>query len=144
MFTRFALSLLLAGSLYAQKITTISLPDAKVEAPYRFQLQGEGGKKPYKWFSASSLPTGISLDISGVLVGTPTVPGSFLLALRMVTANNKTTSKTLTLTVTPKAPPPAPLTITCAPPGFKLLPDGRCQIVGPNPDGSFPLGTPIP
>lgn len=98
------LSLLLIPNALAQKITTATLPDGKVGSPYGFQLQGEGGKKPYRWYSASSLPMGLSLAQNGYLSGTPETPGTFTISLRMVTANNKTTSKTLSLSIAPSVP----------------------------------------
>lgn len=88
----------------AQKITTAVLPDAKVGAVYSVQLTGQGGKLPYTWYSASSLPMGLSLAQSGWLSGIPQTPGAFTLSLRLVTANNKTTSKTLTMMIAPSIP----------------------------------------
>ena len=53
-------------------IITASLPSGTVGAPYLATLAATGGLSPYSW-SATALPTGLSLDSSkGVISGTPT------------------------------------------------------------------------
>lgn len=54
------------------KITTTAVPDALVQKPYSLTLAASGGAAPYTWELASgSLPAGLTLEQSGVLVGTP-------------------------------------------------------------------------
>jgi uncharacterized protein (TIGR03437 family) len=63
------LNILLAGSM---TITTQSLPNGVVNAPYvSTALQQQGGTLPITW-TPTSLPPGISLSTTGVLSGTPT------------------------------------------------------------------------
>jgi Putative Ig domain len=49
------------------------LPPTAVGEPYLAQLAAEGGTPPYDWTTATnSLPSGLSLSLSGLLSGTPT------------------------------------------------------------------------
>jgi hypothetical protein len=54
-------------------ITTTSLPDGSVGAPYSTGLEARGGNPPYKWSVMSgSLPKGLRLDkTTGMISGTP-------------------------------------------------------------------------
>ena len=53
-------------------ITTSTLPNAEVGSPYLATLQAVGGAAPYTWsIEAGSLPTGLQLDASGLISGTP-------------------------------------------------------------------------
>src|SRR5215207_10106407 len=57
-------------------ITTPSLPDGSINQPYLVLLNPNGGTAPYSWaLKAGSppLPSGLSLDASGLISGTPTV-----------------------------------------------------------------------
>jgi hypothetical protein len=57
----------------ALAITTTSLPDGAVGAPYSAGLEARGGNPPYKWSVMSgSLPKGLHLDTTtGMISGTP-------------------------------------------------------------------------
>jgi hypothetical protein len=58
-------------------ILTGSLPDWTVTFDYHgFPMSVGGGTSPYTW-SASGLPTGLSITSAGVIVGTPTATGPF-------------------------------------------------------------------
>ena len=55
-----------------------SLPPLNAGVEVRIPLRAMGGVPPYHWsLAAGELPTGISLDPAGFLVGRPTKPGSF-------------------------------------------------------------------
>lgn len=60
-----------------------------------------GGVPPFSWSIASgSVPSGVSLDTTGVLSGVPTQTGSFKFAVQVTdSASNQATSKTVTLNV---------------------------------------------
>lgn len=61
----------------APSITTGSIPSWTVSYPYtNFTMSSAGGTQPVSW-SATDLPTGLSMNSSGVITGTPTELGTF-------------------------------------------------------------------
>ena len=63
-------NLVVETSLYM--ITTSQLPSGTVSVPYSAALGVSGGVPPYTWsFVSGSLPSGLSLNSSGVISGTP-------------------------------------------------------------------------
>jgi large repetitive protein len=68
----------------AVSISTNSVADALIGAPYVQPLRALGGTPPYLWsLTSGALPDGVKLDSSaGSLGGTPTVVGSFSFTLR--------------------------------------------------------------
>jgi hypothetical protein len=87
------------GILAAPSITTATLPDGEVGAPYSQTLAGTGGTGPYTWsVTAGTLPAGLSLDgTTGVISGTPTSSGPFTFTVTLTDANNQTASQTYTV-----------------------------------------------
>ncbi len=78
-----ALSLTVASAYF--DVTTASLPNGQIGAPYTAPLQATGGVPPYVWtMGYGSLPAGLSLNGSGSITGTPTVAGTstFYVAVR--------------------------------------------------------------
>jgi hypothetical protein len=66
------------------RIVTDILPEISVNQPYRFQFQAAGGTPPYSWrLDGGELPTGLNLDITGGLMGTPTKIGEFHFVLKV-------------------------------------------------------------
>ena len=67
-------------------ITTKSLPNGTVGAPYAQTLEAAKGTPPYTWSIASgSMPPGLSLDAStGAITGTPTQAGSYSFTVQAV------------------------------------------------------------
>jgi hypothetical protein len=54
-------------------ITTTTIPNAQVGVPYSQQLVATGGTTPYTWsITLGSLPSGLSMDSTGLITGTPT------------------------------------------------------------------------
>jgi hypothetical protein len=82
-------------------ITSTAFAGATATQPYSASLNASGGTAPYTW-SASGLPTGLSLGSNGVISGTPTVTGSFSIAINVTDSGSPTlTAKaTIPLTVT--------------------------------------------
>jgi hypothetical protein len=54
-------------------ISTTSIPDATFNQKYSFQMEASGGTAPYTW-SATNLPQGFSMSLSGVISGQNTLP----------------------------------------------------------------------
>jgi hypothetical protein len=59
-------------------ITTVTLPGATAGAAYKTTLSASGGLGPYLWsLVAGTAPTGISINQTGDIQGTPTAMGSY-------------------------------------------------------------------
>ncbi|HYX92683.1 MAG TPA: putative Ig domain-containing protein [Myxococcaceae bacterium] len=73
------------------RITTQSLPDGVVGAPYAFKLQLTGAQVPATWSHVGDLPEGLTLTSDGVVSGTPTVAAAVsftaVAAIGSMTAN---------------------------------------------------------
>lgn len=79
-------------------ITTASLPNGSLGTAYSASLAGSGGSSSYTW-SATGLPTGITMSSSGVISGSTAVSGSATVDVTMTDASNgETTTKTYTIT----------------------------------------------
>jgi Putative Ig domain len=86
-------------------ITTTSAGAATLGAAFSAKLAATGGTPPYVWLG-SSLPPGISLAQDGTLSGTPTLAGSYPLAIIVVDSNSVFAQKTVPMTVgLPTGPP---------------------------------------
>ena len=91
-------------------ITSTAAAGATSNQPYSTTLSATGGTAPYTW-SVTGLPTGLSLGSNGIISGTPSVTGTFSLAVTVTDSQSpaKTASVSLPLSVTAAI---APLTIT--------------------------------
>jgi len=68
-------------------LTTASLPNAQVNVAYDVTLTATGGTLPYTWsVSAGTLPTGLVLETTGRLHGTPTQSGNRSVTFRVTDA----------------------------------------------------------
>lgn len=67
------------------QITTTSLPMAMQGQPYSFQLAATGGMPPYQW-SGSGLPSGLTINSSGLISGTPSASGAFSVSVICIDA----------------------------------------------------------
>ena len=90
-------------------ITTSSLPAGTVGTAYTATtLAATGGTPPYTW-SASGLPSGLSISSAGVISGTPTASGTFSVTVQATDSAQVTATKAYSVTV---AAATAPLSIT--------------------------------
>jgi uncharacterized protein (TIGR03437 family) len=74
-------------------MTAPALPNGTVQIPYSGSVSGSasGGNPPYQWsIRNGSLPPGIALSATGILSGTPTVPGTFTFALQATDGSGAT------------------------------------------------------
>ena len=89
-------------------ILTPSLPSGTLNQPYGgAALSATGGRSPYTWDIVSgALPTGLSLDGSGVISGTP-VGGTSQATFRVRDSSNPqgTATKPLSISITQPTPP---------------------------------------
>ncbi|WP_371780880.1 DUF7927 domain-containing protein [Streptosporangium subroseum] len=78
-------------------------PDGEVGTPYSVPLTVSGGTAPFVWsVTAGSLPPGLTLNTStGQLSGTPTTGGTFSFTVRVVDAQNQSTTRTVSVTIAP-------------------------------------------
>jgi len=79
-------------------ITTTQVPAAFRNLPFSFRLQAEGGHADYAWTQepGTTLPTGMSLDGTGVLRGTPRATGTFSLRVRVTDRQDPAATATAT------------------------------------------------
>lgn len=82
-------------------ISTTAVPNGALGALYNAPLAVTGGTSPYTWvLSAGTLPPGIGLTAStGVLAGTPTVPGNYNFTVQVTDASNTAATRPLSLTI---------------------------------------------
>jgi hypothetical protein len=67
------------------QIVTKTLPDGFAGEPYEAQLRASGGAPPYEWAldPQSKLPPGLTLSKSGLISGTPNLPGEFIFTVQL-------------------------------------------------------------
>jgi hypothetical protein len=84
-------------------ISTTSLPNGTVGAPYTATLQATGGTSPYTWSQTSggTMPPGVILNSAGAFSGTPSKAGTYGPYVFKVTdsSNNTVSSANLSITV---------------------------------------------
>ncbi|RKY11274.1 MAG: hypothetical protein DRP82_07660, partial [Planctomycetota bacterium] len=116
---RFSLTVKPAGSLI---ITTATLPEGKVGAPYpATTLTAAGGTAPYTWTDVNNTlqSYGLTLDSStGKITGTPTQAtpaGGATVTIEVTDANNNTAQRNMTLVIYPELR----ITTTSLPDGYE-------------------------
>lgn len=87
------------------QISTASLPNANVGAPYSAPLQASGGTMPYNWSLANGslpLPSGLTLATNGVIAGIPETNGLFNFTVQVTDASFSSANQSLGLIINPK------------------------------------------
>ena len=115
------------------EITTTTLPDGTVDESYSATLEATGGEAPYSWSLASgTLPAGLTLSSVGVVSGTPTTAQSRTFTVRLTGANDLSSTRQLSLTVS--APPTSggDLGVGFGEEQFSLIPAGTFQMGSEN------------
>ena len=105
-------------------ITTATLPNGTVGAPYSQTIQAIGGIPPYKWsVSTGSLPSGLTFDpVAGTISGAPLLAGTtnFTVTITDNAATPNTAKQALALQVL--APAPLAITTSTLPGGTQSAP----------------------
>lgn len=106
------------GDLEELTIITAFLPVGTVGVTYSAQLSAINGVLPYSWsIIAGALPAGLTLDIDGLISGTPTTAGVPYFTVEVTDAEGTTDTEELYLEiVTAATPPPPPPGGTTPPP----------------------------
>ena len=100
------------------QIVTTGLPTGQQNVAYSTGLNATGGQTPYQWSltpGSASLPSGLSLNSSGLISGTPSTNGTFYFFVRVTDANSTTVDQLLGLAITAPAPPPLHIDTTTLP-----------------------------
>jgi uncharacterized repeat protein (TIGR03803 family) len=92
-------------------VLVASLNNGTVGTAYNHTATATGGLPPYKWsLTSGKLPTGLTLNASsGVIVGTPTVPGQYTFSITVTDSEGTPATMAQSYTVSTVVPP---LTIT--------------------------------
>jgi hypothetical protein len=82
----------------APSVSTLSLPDGEIGAPYSQTVVGTGGTTPYAWtVTTGSLPVGLALNsATGVISGTPSTTGAPTFTVTLTDADGQTATRSLT------------------------------------------------
>ena len=94
-------------------IATETLPAAIANVPYGVLLTATGGDAPYTWTSVTpTLPFGLGLQASGVIMGTPygTNSGTFNFVAKVTDSKGRTAQKSLSIAFTGQTTTP-PVTV---------------------------------
>jgi hypothetical protein len=85
----------------AVSTTTSSLPAGTLNNAYpATNLSANGGVQPYTWsITVGALPTGLILNASGAITGTPSVSGTFNFTVQVKDSLNNTATAALSITV---------------------------------------------
>ncbi|MCW4115491.1 putative Ig domain-containing protein [Aurantimonas sp. MSK8Z-1] len=81
-----------------------TLPGGMIGQAYSATISASGGTAPYR-FSATGVPTGLTLSTGGALSGTPTTAGGFTVAVTATDANGATGTHSYSLTIMSAAQP---------------------------------------
>ncbi len=79
-------------------ISPTSAPQGSVGSPYSTLFTATGGTGPYTW-SATGLPSGLTMTTSGILSGTPVAPGTTQIMISVTDATGSSNSIQLPLTI---------------------------------------------
>jgi hypothetical protein len=104
LFRRTGLALLFATALAAQtlSIVTTGLPTGSVGVPYGgggVALTASGGVSPYSWSSSGALPPGLSLNSSGIILGTPAQGGTYNFTVTVIDSQRTSVSKAFSIVI---------------------------------------------
>ena len=80
-------------------INTCGLPRAQINKPYAYRLHASFGTAT--WSGGTGLPSGLSLSSTGLITGTPTVPGTYSVNVTATAGVTRSTTLNLDVVSTP-------------------------------------------
>ena len=92
-------------------VTTTTLPIGTVGQAYNAQLTATGGAAAYAWTVGAGFPTGLNVDSTGLISGTPNEAGIYMF-IATVQSSDEFGSAELSIQI--NDPPPPPLTMNCS------------------------------
>ena len=99
----------LTVTVAAGECTPLKIVDSSVSitrgTSFAFALSATGGKPPFKWRAVAGMPSGLSLSEAGILSGTVTTVGSYMMVVEVTDADNIVTTANLTIEVAAPATP---------------------------------------
>ncbi|WDD99369.1 putative Ig domain-containing protein [Thalassomonas actiniarum] len=96
-----AIKLVTNAAPQALTVTPFSLPTGQVGSNYHAAFSASGGNAPYSWSSTSTLPSGLTLESSGILTGVPLASGSWPLTIQVLDQQSNSSQADFTLEITP-------------------------------------------
>jgi hypothetical protein len=80
-------------------IVTTSLPNSVRNNSYSQTISITGGLAPFTWSITGSLPPGLSMNISGIIIGKPTARGTFSFTVKVIDSLGNTATQSLSIKV---------------------------------------------
>jgi uncharacterized protein (TIGR03437 family) len=84
--------------------TASPLPPATAGQPYSQTISVTGGQPPYAFVLSGTAPTGLAVNSTGVLTGTPAAPGNYNFTIQVADNLQNVISQSYQLTVAPARP----------------------------------------
>jgi uncharacterized protein (TIGR03437 family) len=79
-----------------------TLPNGDLNSMYRAPVALMGGNAPFTWTVSGNLPLGVGIDsTSGLLSGTPTVPGKYTFTVQVTDSTADTVTQAFSITINP-------------------------------------------
>ncbi|WDE12157.1 putative Ig domain-containing protein [Thalassomonas haliotis] len=96
-----AVKLVTSAAPQTLTIPPFTLPTGQVGSDYNAAFSASGGLAPYSWSSTSALPSGLTLQSSGILTGLPLESGSWPLTIQVMDQQGDSSQADFILEITP-------------------------------------------
>jgi len=80
-------------------VVTTTLPNSARNNSYNQTISITGGLAPFTWSATGSLPPGLSMSTSGVIIGEPTARGTFNFTVKVTDSLGNTATQSLSIKV---------------------------------------------
>ncbi|MFV0679047.1 MAG: Ig domain-containing protein [Ottowia sp.] len=95
-YTEGTVTITVTGSPITVSTSTVS---ANTGVPFSYALTASGGVAPYTWAALGTMPAGLTLSPTGVISGTPTLAGTYRVAVQVTDRTGATATTNVTITV---------------------------------------------